>query len=110
MQVSSFDPATATKAHGGTILSAPVLPEGLSEPFRHAWGYLKAAGVMEAHSHETEEVYLFFKGEGVVMVAGEEHRLRPGDVVNIPPDAIHSVRNESAEPLLWAAFWWPAPE
>ena len=37
--ISRFDPAKAQKANGDTILPILVLPEGLSSPFEHAWGY-----------------------------------------------------------------------
>ena len=110
MQSSSFDRATAVPAHKGTILAAPVLPGGLHEPFKHSWGYIEGRSEMAAHSHPAEEVYLFVKGRGVVTVDGEERVMRPGDVVNIPANAVHTVRNDSDEPLLWAALWWPAPE
>ncbi len=104
--ISRFDPALASKAHGDTILASGVLPEGLRAPFDHAWGYLGGPGEMEPHSHPTEEVYLFAKGRGYVVVDGVRYPVGPGDVAHIPPDARHSVVNESQEELLWAAFWW----
>jgi mannose-6-phosphate isomerase-like protein (cupin superfamily) len=110
MQASSFDPSALRPAHGGTIKSGPILPEGFHPPFGHAWGYLEGPCQMEAHSHPTEEVYIFMAGEGVVAVDGEERIMKPGDVVNITPNAAHTVRNEREEPLLWAAFWWTVPE
>ena len=104
--ISRFDPVKAQKAHGGTILAGPVLPEGLSSPFDHAWGYLSGPGAMEAHQHHKEEVYVFTKGNGYVVVDNVFYPVSPGDVAYIPPDALHSVVNEKAEALEWAAFWW----
>ena len=104
--ISRFDPAKAQKAHGGTILASDVLPSGLMAPFAHAWGYLNGAGEMEPHRHHKEEVYIFTKGNGSVMVDGIRYPVGPGDVAYIPPDALHSVVNGSAGELVWAAFWW----
>ena len=108
--ITRFDPATAEKAHKDTILAGPVLPEGLRAPFEHAWGYLDAPGEMEEHRHTKEEVYFFFKGEGFVRIDGTEYPVAPGDVVRVPPDALHTVVNRAHAQLLWAAFWWPIQE
>jgi mannose-6-phosphate isomerase-like protein (cupin superfamily) len=105
--VTKFDLRTAISAHEGTIMASNVLPEGLKAPFDNAWGYLDKPGAMDAHRHHTEEIYLFFKGDGFVVIDGEKMPVSPGDVVHIPPDTLHSVINEKNAELLWAAFWWP---
>ncbi len=106
MNRTRFDPGTAQRAHAGTILASGVLPEGVKAPFEHAWGYLDGPGEMERHSHHKEEVYFFFAGHGYVVVGEERQPVGPGDVVEIPPDALHTVGNESDAQLLWAALWW----
>ena len=106
MNRTKFKPLTAQKAHADTILASGVLPDGVKAPFDHAWGYLGGPGEMEAHRHYKEEVYFFFDGEGYVVVDGEKQPVGPGDVVEVPPDAVHTVGNESDQPLLWAALWW----
>ena len=104
--ISRFDPNKAHEAHAGTILASAVLPEGLLAPFDHAWGYLNGPGAMEPHTHHKEEVYIFTKGQGYVVVDGARYSVGPGDVAYIPPDALHSVVNVSEGELEWAAFWW----
>ena len=104
--ISRFNPAKAQEAHGGTILASPVLPAELRSPFDHAWGYLNGPGAMEPHTHHKEEVYIFTKGNGYVVVDDVFYPVGPGDVAYIPPDALHSVVNESDNELEWAAFWW----
>ena len=104
--ISRFDSSTAQEAHGGTILAGPVLPAGLLSPFDHAWGYLNGPGEMEPHTHHKEEVYIFTKGSGFVVVDGTRYPVGPGDVAYIPPDALHNVVNEAEGELEWAAFWW----
>ena len=109
---SCFNPLTASAAHQNTILASAVLPEGMAAPFDHAWGYLDKPGEMERHRHPKEEVYFFFKGKGFVFVGGtegvdgQEIPVEPGDVVRIPPNALHTVINRENAELLWAALWW----
>ena len=93
--ITRFDSSTAHDAHGGTILASDVLPAGLLAPFDHAWGYLNGPGTMEPHTHHKEEVYIFTKGNGCVVVDGMRYPVAPGDVAYIPPDALHSVVNEA---------------
>ncbi len=106
MHVSRFDRERARPAHNGTILAMDVLPEGVKGPFGHAWGYLAPHREMEGHTHSTEEVYFFHRGRGTVIVGDEERPVSPGEVVAIPPDAYHTVRNDSDGELLWFALWW----
>ena len=68
--------------------------------------YLDGPGEMEPHTHHKEEVYIFTQGTGYVVVDGTRYPVGPGDVAYIPPDALHSVVNESSDKLAWAAFWW----
>jgi mannose-6-phosphate isomerase-like protein (cupin superfamily) len=107
MNVSSFERNKASAAHNGTILAMDVLPAGVKAPFRHAWGFLGPHAGMEGHTHPTEEVYFFHKGQGVVVVGKEERAVAPGEWVEIPPDVFHTVRNDSDGELLWFALWWP---
>ena len=104
--VSRFNKETAPKGHNGTILAGKVLPKGLKAPFGDAWGYLEGASMMEAHSHPTDEFYLVVGGRGYCHINGERFAVSPGDVVEIPPNATHTMECEEGETLLWAAFWW----
>ncbi len=72
-----------------------------STPLRHAWRYLNGPRAMEAHKHHKEEVYIFTKGSGFVVVDGTHYPVTPGDVAYIPPDALHSVVNEAEGVLEW---------
>jgi len=107
MNVARFEKARAKPAHNGTILGMDVLPPGVKAPFRHSWGYLEPHKEMEGHSHPTEEVYFFHRGQGVVVVGEEERAVAPGEVVEIPPDTWHTVKNPSDGELYWFALWWP---
>ncbi|MCL2709122.1 MAG: cupin domain-containing protein [Defluviitaleaceae bacterium] len=107
--VTKFDKATAPSGHNGTILAGDVIPAGLTAPFSAAWGYLEGKSMMEAHSHPSEEFYAVFKGSGFCHVNGERFGVAPGDIVEIPPGAPHTMECEEGS-LLWAAFWWKRQE
>lgn len=51
------------------------------------------------HRHAPAEVYHVLEGEGVLVVDGEDHHLRPGHTVLVPGDAEHGVRCTGPGPL-----------
>ena len=52
---------------------------------------------LEPHTHHPQEVYYVTAGEAEVFHDGEWWRLRAGDVVYHPADAVHGVRNRGTE-------------
>jgi mannose-6-phosphate isomerase-like protein (cupin superfamily) len=46
-----------------------------------------------------DQLYIILKGAGVVLVAGEEHRVAAGHVVRVPRHTRHGVRLEKGESL-----------
>ena len=108
IQISKFTKEKAESAHANTILAMPVLPEGVKAPFSHAYGYLENGNMMEPHAHPTPEVYIVISGKGYVMIDDERQEVANGDVINIPPDASHSMIAQEQGDFLWAAFWWKA--
>lgn len=107
MRVSRFSKEQAVSAHNGTILAMPVLPEGFQAPFSHAWGYVETGGAIEGHAHPSEELYFIHRGQGIITVGEEERAVSEGDVIAIPGDAFHALRNTGEGSLLWFALWWP---
>lgn len=51
-----------------------------------------AGGAVHPHTHPTHEFYFVMNGRGVMIIEGEERSVEPGDLVYIPPDAVHSLR------------------
>ena len=49
-------------------------------------------GVAEEHHHENEQLGLIVAGELTLRVAGEERRLQPGDVYQIPSHVPHDAK------------------
>jgi len=104
--VSRFNKETATKGHGGTILAGRALPQNMKAPFGDAWGYLEGKSAMEPHAHPTDEVYFVISGKGYCQIGGDRFSIDSGDVIEIPPDLVHTMECEDGESLLWVAFWW----
>ena len=53
---------------------------------------VQGGGEVDAHSHPTHEFYYVTSGRGWMVIDGEERQISQGDLVHIPPDAIHSIR------------------
>ena len=59
------------------------------------------------HQHDdTEQIFYILEGEGTLRVtaAREEHLVRPGDVVRIPPQTLHSIQCTGGRPLRYLAI------
>lgn len=51
---------------------------------------------VEAHFHKrTTEIYYVLDGQGVVQLNGEEHRVRKGSFMHIPPGVVHSFTGQA---------------
>jgi quercetin dioxygenase-like cupin family protein len=63
-------------------------------------GYLELANEFEVavggevypHTHPTHEFYFMMTGTGVMTINDEHRDVKPGDLIYIPPDAVHSLR------------------
>ena len=108
IEISRFELDKAIIAHHGTVYASNPMPKAAHPPFQSAWGYLNAGEEMELHRHPTEEIYLVFKGNGVVIVGPRQKEVGAGDVIFVPPNEMHTMSNRSNAPLLWMAIWWPA--
>lgn len=60
-----------------------------------------AGGATQLHRHrQTEEIYHFTQGEGVMRLGDERFAVRAGDTVLIPPGTAHCVENTGNETLV----------
>ena len=48
-------------------------------------------GLVDPHSHPTHEFYYVTAGKGIMTIAGETREISQGDLVHIPPNAVHSL-------------------
>ena len=49
-------------------------------------------GYVDPHNHPTHEFYYVTSGRGIMEIEGETREIRQGDLVHIPPMAMHSLR------------------
>ena len=52
---------------------------------------VKGGGSVHPHRHHTHEFYYVVSGRGRMTIEGETREIVQGDLVHIPPDAIHSL-------------------
>jgi mannose-6-phosphate isomerase-like protein (cupin superfamily) len=56
------------------------------------------------HVHETEEVFIFIQGQGVIPIDGVDHSVKTGDVVIVEAGEDHHTRSSVDDPLV--AAWY----
>jgi mannose-6-phosphate isomerase-like protein (cupin superfamily) len=60
------------------------------------------------HSHDSEQVYVIVAGNGFMRIDGEEKKVAPGTLVFVPRNALHSIRNDSQEKLVFVTAASPS--
>ena len=53
---------------------------------------VEGGGYVDPHNHPTHEFYYVTSGRGIMEIEGETREIRQGDLVHIPPMAMHSLR------------------
>src|SRR5438105_1003344 len=55
--------------------------------------------------NDTEQIFYILEGEGTLRIGAkqEEHPVRAGDVVRIPPRTLHAIECDSTTPLVYLA-------
>ncbi len=99
MDVRSIEDVAPVVEHNGTVpvwwLVKPQEMRQITEG-----GFLElvsefevaAGGIVDPHSHPTHEFYYVTSGRGLMTIGDEEREIRQGDLVHIPPNAVHSLR------------------
>ena len=99
MDVRNVQAVTPEVEHNGTVpvwwLIRPREMQAITDG-----GYLELANEFEVpvggevypHTHPTHEFYFVMSGRGVMTVGTEHRDVQPGDLIYIPPDAVHSLR------------------
>lgn len=63
-------------------------------------GTYLTGGSAPVHVHQDlEEIFYFIRGTGVVILNGEEIKVKAGSVVAIPPGVTHGIRNTGKDIL-----------
>lgn len=67
--------------------------------------HLDAKKQYHAHSHDDhEEVYYIIKGQGRIIVDGDDEPIHDGDCIYIPVGSMHQIINDSDEKIEFLAF------
>lgn len=85
---------------------------GVADPL---WGSaIASVRPLEAtspHSHDEEETFIILSGGGDITVDGERASVARGDVIYLPRNSHHTIRNTSStEPLEFLTIFWGSPE
>ena len=99
MDVRSREQVTPVGEHNGTV---PVWWMINSQEMREITegGHLElvsefevaGGGLVDPHHHPTHEFYYVTNGRGIMDIEGETREIVQGDLVHIPPNAVHSLR------------------
>lgn len=107
MKVRTFDSSALHPAHEGTILAQGVFgSEEIGAPFGCAFGVLKPGMAQKPESVPVAKLYYVRYGQAVMRIGDEERVIREGDVVFIPAQVWHTVKNESDKDFSTFAIWW----
>jgi mannose-6-phosphate isomerase-like protein (cupin superfamily) len=88
-------------ADGSSIRELAGVPSGNATNQSVAEAAVPPGGETIAHLHRrTEEIYLFTEGSGRMQLGEEQHPVRAGDCVVIPPGAPHKLWADEREPLV----------
>jgi mannose-6-phosphate isomerase-like protein (cupin superfamily) len=69
--------------------------------------FLPPAGSSDPDRHAQDEVMIILSGHGAVDLAGETTEVGPRDLVVLPGNREHVVRNRADAPLVWVSLYWP---
>jgi mannose-6-phosphate isomerase-like protein (cupin superfamily) len=79
-------------------------------PFGVMACFLPSGRASAPDCHDQDEVMIVLSGTGTVEVGGEHGEIRSSDVVVLPRNNVHIVRNDGAGVLSWVSFYWPLHE
>ena len=83
----------------GCRIRSLIGPEDAAPSFSMRQFEVAPGGSTPKHAHGHEHEVFVLEGSGVVLEGEQEHALRPGVVVFVPPNQQHQFRNTGAGPL-----------
>lgn len=98
MDVRNINSVKPTAEHNGTTPVWYLMPPGLMRE-QTAGGSLElvnefeilGGGAVAPHTHPTHEFYYVLYGRGRMIIDDENEEIGQGDLVYIPPNAVHSL-------------------
>ena len=99
MDVRSIQDQAPTMEHDGTVAVWWVVPprelkEATEGGFLELVSEFEVQGgaMVNPHQHPTHEFDYVTSGRGTMVIESEERLIVPGDLVHIPPNAVHSLK------------------
>jgi quercetin dioxygenase-like cupin family protein len=107
-----------TIEHGGTCFSYFMIPkesvrdETMGSYLEFVGEFeLKPGSRLDPHFHDTNEFYYMLSGEAIMQIEKEQQRVKPGDLICIPRNAVHSIwpanEGESFRAMAFAVSFQP---
>jgi quercetin dioxygenase-like cupin family protein len=100
-----------TIEHGGTCRTFFMVPkesmreETMGSYLEYVSEFEIAAGTnLEPHRHNTHEFFYMLSGKAMMQIEKEKREVVPGDLIYIPPNAVHSIWPLGDQPLRALAF------
>ena len=106
MDVRSIAQVEPEVEHNGTVpVWWMVRPQEMKEATDR--GYLELVnefevapgGAVYPHNHPTHEFYFVMRGAGTMVIGDERREIGPGDLVYIPPNAVHSLETSGDDAI-----------
>ena len=99
--------------HFGGALSKPlVMPETAgSQHIDYRISMYQPKAHVAVHSHKVQEqVYHVIEGEGLMHIAGKDHRVRKHDFIFLPPGVVHAIENTGLVDLVFLVVTSPVTD
>jgi len=71
------------------------------------WVEVASGSRQRLYDHVAEQVYVILRGRGKTRVGEEEWRVEEGDLVYVPPGALHGIENASEGALVYVSAATP---
>ncbi len=100
----------APRRERGGLVSRILLQEGdvPGVGLTATWVEVAPGSRQRLHDHVPEQVYVILRGRGKMRVGGEERWVDEGDLVYVPPGALHGIENATEEVLVYVSATTPA--
>ncbi|OMQ27060.1 cupin domain-containing protein [Serratia oryzae] len=96
-----------TLIHEYDLDGSRLLPwDGMNAPFGGAWCVVHPGTESRRHSHDEYELFIAIHGHAEVRIGERFIEAEKGDLVLLPLNTEHSVRNNSNEDFHFYSIWW----
>jgi methionyl-tRNA synthetase len=80
-------------------------------PFGASLAVVEPGGQTMVHNHNPAETFIICQGKGTMTCNGEVSSVSAGDVIYLPPESEHNLKNDSnTDSLMFLSVFWDAPE